>query len=420
MTAPTRTPPSPLPALSQGPLTGIRVADFTWIGAGSFTTKLLADFGAEVIKIESAERLDSLRQGKPMKDGVAGVNRSGYFADRNSSKRSITVHMKNADGQALARRLIAASDVVANNFTPGTMEKFGLGYDAVKAFQPDIVYLAMSMQGAQGPESHYLGYGLTIAALTGVQHLCGLPERNPAGTGTNYPDHVPNPCHAAFAVLAALRHRRRTGVGQLIDVAQTEPTIALLGPAVLQFTANGDVAQRRGNQHQPYAPHGVYPCRGDDRWIAITAADDRAWQALAQALGNPAWMHEPRSATAQQRWLHRAALDARLGDETSQHDADTLMSALQQAAVAAGAVRDAADVLRADPQLQHREHWVWLDHPEMGRSVYSGAPFRMSRTPGGPQSPAPLLGQHTDEVCRDLLGLGDDEIARLRRDGALR
>jgi benzylsuccinate CoA-transferase BbsF subunit len=410
---------SPLRALSRGPLAGIRIADFTWVGAGSFTTKLLADFGAEVIKIESRERLDSLRLAKPFKDKHSGIERSGYFADRNSSKRSITLNLKHDEGRALARQLIARSDAVANNFTPGTMEKFGLGYADVRAFKADIVYLAMSMQGATGPESHYLGYGLTIGALTGLQHLCGLPDRDPTGTGTNYPDHVPNPCHAAFALLAALRHRRRSGHGQLIDMAQTEPTIALLGPAVLQASANGRVEQRRGNRHRPYAPHGVYPCRGEDRWIAIAAATQTAWLSLLEVLGRPPSLCDDRFGSEPQRVRFADALDAALGEQTRRFDADALMAALQAAQVAAGVVRDARGLLESDAQLAQRGHFVRLTHPEVGPSVYSGAPFRFSGAAGGPQAPAPLLGQHTDEVLRELLGLDAARIAALRADGAL-
>lgn len=405
--------------MTRFPLAGIRVVDFTWIGAGSYTTKILADFGADVIKIESRGRLDSLRDAKPFQGGVPGVNRSGYFADRNSSKRSITVDMKSARGQALVRQLIAESDIVANNFTPGTMEKFGLGYEAVREIRPDIVYVAMSMHGQTGPESRYLGYGLTMGAVTGLQYLCGLPDKEPAGTGTNYPDHVPNPCHTAFAILAALRHRRRTGQGQCIDVAQIEPTIALLGPAVLDFTANGRVAQRVGSQHIAAAPHGVYPCRGEDRWIAISAPDDKAWRALLSVLDDGTLANDPRFADSVSRWRHRVALDNALAARSGSWDAGELMARLQAVGVQAGAVQDASDVLLRDPQLKHRGHWVYLDHPEMGRTVYNALPVRLSATPGYPNRPAPLLGQHTDEVLRERLGLGDADIAALREEGVL-
>lgn len=405
---------------STKPLSGVRVADFTWIGAGSFTTKLLADFGADVIKIESATRLDTLRDGAPFKDGIRGVNRSGYFADRNSSKRSVTIDMKQPEGQALARRLIARSDVVANNFTPGTMEKFGLGYDAVRAIREDIVYISMSMQGSSGPEHKYLGYGLTIGALTSMQYLSGLPDREPAGTGTNFPDHIPNPCHAAFAILAALRHRRRTGQGQLIDMAQTEPTISVLGPAVMQWTANGEIIERRGNQHVAGAPHGVYPCAGDDRWIAISAIEPAAWRGLVRVLGLNSLAADERLMRADARWERREDINKTVADATRAWDADKLMEALQQAGVAAGVVRDAAAIVTRDPQLQARGHWVRLQHPEMGESVYNAPAFRMSGVEIGPYSPAPLLGQHTEEVCRDVLGMTQGEIAALAESGVLR
>ena len=402
------------------PLSSVRVADFTWIGAGSFTTKLLADFGADVIKIESATRLDTLRDGAPFKDGIRGVNRSGYFADRNSSKRSVTIDMKQPEGQALARKLIARSDVVANNFTPGTMEKFGLGYDAARAIREDIVYISMSMQGSSGPEYKYLGYGLTIGALTGMQYLSGLPDRQPAGTGTNFPDHIPNPCHAAFALLAALRHRKRTGQGQMIDMAQTEPTISVLGPAVMQWTANGDVPNRRGNQHVAGVPHGVYPCAGDDRWIAISAIEPAAWTGLLQVLGLNSMAADERLQHVNARWERRAEINQAIADAAKLWDAEKLMTALQKVGVAAGVVRDAAGIVTHDPQLQARGHWVSLQHPEMGKSIYNAPAFRMSGVETGPYSPAPLLGQHTEEVCRDVLGMKPGDIAALVESGVLR
>jgi benzylsuccinate CoA-transferase BbsF subunit len=383
------------------PLAGIRVTDFTWIGAGSYATKILADYGAEVIKIESGARLDALRLSAPYKDKVKGVNRSGYFADRNTGKRSITLNMKDPRAVALARKLVAASDIVANKFTPDVMARFGLSYEDVRRIRPDNNYLATSMQGASGPESRYLGYGASMAALTGLQHLIGLPGREPIGTGTNYPDHIPNPCHAAFAVLAALRHRRRTGEGQYIDFAQTEPTVALLGPAMLDLTVNGREQQAIGNAHATAAPHGVYPCRGDDRWIAIAATTDARWAASGA------------------RHADRARLDAALAEATREWDAHELMGVLQRAHVPAGVVQNAEDVVARDPQLAHRGHWIELEHPEMGRTIYNASPFRGTALPQVPSRAAPTLGEHTDAVCRDLLGLEPGEIAELRRAGVL-
>lgn len=391
-------------------LTGIRVIDFTWIGAGSYTTKMLADLGADVIKIETSKRLDTLRVAKPYKDKIPGINRSGYFADRNSSKRSITVNVKSEEGLALVKRLITDAHVVTNNFTPGIMEKLGLGYEAIKEIRPEIVFLAMSMQGAKGPERNDLGYGLTIAAVTGLQHLTGLPDREPAGTGTNYPDHIPNPTHAAFALIAALRHQRRTGQGQEIDIAQTEPTMAMLGPSIMNYLVNGEIDNRRGNSHPQMAPHGVYPCRGVDRWIAITVETDDQWQTLSKILGLPG---QARWSTTAGRLAEHLLLDAAVSQLTRTRDASDLMHELQQAGIAAGVVHDAKGVLESDLQLQARRHWVQMDHPEMGPSTYNSAPFRFSNAESAPLSPAPLLGQHTHEVCEDLLGLSRTEVDRL-------
>ena len=405
--------------MSRLPLHGVRVADFTWIGAGSFTTKLLADHGADVIKIESRERLDSLRSSRPYKDGVAGINRSGYFADRNSSKRSITLNLKTQVGKHLARRLIETSDIVANNFTPGTMEKFGLGYHEVRDIKQDIIYVAMSMQGADGPEHKYLGYGLTMGALTGLQFLSGLPDREPAGTGTNFSDHIPNPCHAAFAVLAALRHRRLTGEGQYIDVAQTEPTIALLGPTIADFSANDRIQERSGNERAPRAPHGVFQCKGNDRWIAISAWQDESWAALCKVLGDPPFGAAPEFRNAAGRWTGRLQIEAEIASIVRHWGAEDLMLALQRAGVAAGVVRTAADIVDEDPQLQHRRHWVRLEHAEMGMSIYNAPPFRISGARATPVASAPLLGQHTDEVLTEILGLDPATVEILRHEDVL-
>lgn len=403
----------------KGPLDGIRVTDFTWIGAGSFATKMLADAGADVIKIESAGRLDSLRVAPPFKDKIKGVNRSGYFSDRNTSKRSFALNLKDDRARDVALRLIEKSDIVANNFTPGVMERFGLDYDSVRSVKPDVIYLSMSMQGSTGPHSRYLGYGLTIGALSGLHHLSGLPDRLPAGTGTNYPDHMPNPCHGVFAVLAALRHRRRTGEGQHIDVAQTEPTIALLAGAVLDYTVNGRDAGRTGNDHPTMAPHGIYPVAGKDRWIAIAVTTDAQWRALLDTLGQPAALAAPRWSDLAERHRASAELDALLAEATAAREGEALMAALQAGGVPAGLVRDAADLIDRDPQLAHRGHWPRLDHAEMGKTIYNAPPYRFSSSRVELRSPAPLLGEHTLDVLQDVLGIDGDEGRRLIDEGVL-
>ena len=296
------------------------------------------------------------------------------------------------------------------------MEKLGLGYDVIKAIRPSIVFASMSMQGTSGPAMKDLGYGLTIAALTGFMHRTGLPEREPAGTGTNYPDHSPNPGHTAFAILAALRHQRRTGEGQSIDLAQIEPTLAMQGTSLMNYFVNGRIDMRMGNRHAEHAPQGVYRCAGDDRWIAIATETDAQWQALVAVLGlqpTTQW------ATVEGRLADHAALDTAIEAKTCQREAGALAATLQSAGVPCGPVQDARDVLENDPQLAHRQHWVTLEHPEVGPSTYNSAPYRFSDAQSAPTSPAPLLGQHTREVCRDMLGLDDATITQLEADGVL-
>lgn len=400
------------------PLSGVRIADFCWVGAGSYTTKMFADLGADVVKVESQSRLDSLRLARPYAGGRRGVNRSGYFADRNTSKRSVTIDLKTLEGRNLAEELVLVSDIVANNFTPGTLTKLGLGYDRLRAMRPELIYVEMSMQGSDGPASGYLGYGSTIAALCGLLHLTAEPGRPPAGTGTNYPDHIPNPCHAAFAIMAALLHRRRTGEGQYIDMAQTEPTLALLGPTIMQVAAGSTAPAPRGNRHGAVAPYGVYPSLGADRWIAIAVRDERDWKALLTEFDGPGLGDDVRFSTAVSRMQNADALDDGIARWTIRHPAEALAARLQAAGVPAGPVHDAAAVLD-DPQLAHRRHWVRLDHPEMGETIYNAPPFRFLNTPVGLRSRAPLLGEHTAEVCCELLGKSDAEIERLRAAGAL-
>ncbi|MEU4173007.1 CoA transferase [Streptomyces sp. NPDC026665] len=399
------------------PLAGVRIADFTWVGAGPFLTKPLADHGADVIKVESRTHTDPIRSMAPFRDSVPGVNRSGYFANRNTSKRSICLDLKHPRGKELALELIAQSDVVANNFTPGTMDRLGLGYETVSRIRPDIVYLDMPMQGNAGPHRDFRGYGLTIGAVGGLLGLTGYPDRPPLGTGTNYPDHVPNPLHAAVAVLAALRHRKRTGKGQYVELAQLESTVNAIGPALLAAAA-GVPTQRAANEHPLTAPHGVYPCRGTDRWCALAVTSDEQWAALVRTLGDPPWALTPACATAQSRVAARVELDEHLAEVTALWDARQLAEALTEVGVAAAEVSDAAQIL-ADPQLNARGHWTVLEHPEMGPSVYDNVPYRLSATPGALRSPAPLLGADTRGICIGLLGVEPDEYQRLADEGVV-
>jgi len=404
--------------MMSGPLEGIRVADFTWVGAGPFLTKPLADHGADVVKIESRTRLDPIRSARPFMDGVPGLNRSGYFSNRNSSKRSMCIDLKTPTGREVALKLIAQSDVVANNFTPGTMDRLGIGYEDARAVRPDIIYLEMPMQGVDGPYRDHRGYGLTIGAMAGFLGLAGWPDRPPTGTGTNYPDHVPNPLQAATAVLAALRHRRRTGLGSYIEVSQLESTINVLSEALVAHQLGEPGARRQGNVDRHLVPHGVFPCKGTDRWCAIAVETDGQWRELVRLLDAKA-LDDEFFSTAAGRRDNADLLDEKLARCTRGWDARTLADVLTGGGVAAAVVNDARDLVETDPQLAARQHWVSLEHPEMGASIYDAPPYRLSRTPGSLRSPAPLLGEHTREVCVELLGMPPDEYERLVDEGVL-
>jgi len=402
--------------MSRLPLAGVRIIDFCWVGAGSYMTKLLADMGADVIKIESTKSLDSLRLAAPFKDGIRGENRSGYFADRNSSKRSITVNMKDPRGVAIVHQLLADADIVANNFRPGTMDKLGVGYDDLRSINPGIIYISMSMNGDEGPDRMMLGYGITMAAMTGFMGLGGYPDREPTGTGTNFPDHVPNPTHGAFAVMSALRHKRRTGEGQKIDMAQTEPMLALVPIPVMDYEANGRVAIRQANRMAGIAPRGVYPTQGNDRWIAISVANDEQWAELVGVLGLQTlagW------AAAQCRHESEDAIDQAIAEVTKDWDGYELLNALQGRKVCCGVVQNAADLVDDDPQLAHRNHWHYLPHAEMGETIYNGPPFSFASGPIGPRFAAPLLGEHLVEIVGGELGRSAFDINEMIADGTL-
>lgn len=391
------------------PLEGVRVIDFCWVGAGAYTTRILADLGADVVKIESSTRLDQIRMSAPFKDRKAGVNRSGYFADRNAAKRSITVDLKTEEGRKVALDLIAQANVVANNFSPGTMNRLGLGYDDVVAVRPDVIFVEMSMQGAFGPHHRQVGYGLTIGAISGLHYLVGEPDRPPTGTGTNYPDHVPSPGHAAFAILAALRHWRTTGEGQYVDLAQTEATIAALG---VEFVAEafGEHQATQANSSADAIFEDAVRTAGEPGWLAFSADDAGRLHALSVVVGLDPPLDPALLATTDHE-LHDAER-RRLEERTVGQDAYVLMGALQAAGVPAGVVQTARELVGLDPQLQHRGHWARLPHAEMGMPLYNVLPFRFRSFDVTPAIGAPLLGEHTEQV---LLGAGfaAEEIARL-------
>jgi crotonobetainyl-CoA:carnitine CoA-transferase CaiB-like acyl-CoA transferase len=399
------------------PLAGVRIADFTWVGAGPFATKPLADFGADVIKVESSRRVDPTRLSPPFAR-EPGVNRSGYFANRNSSKRSICVDMKQGEGLQLARELVAQSDIVANNYRAGVMDRLGLSYAELLQIRPDIIYLDMPAFGNEGPARDFGGFGAAIAAACGLHYLSGNPNRLPVGTGTHYPDHILNPLHAAIALLAALRHRRMTGDGQHVELAQFESSVNGVGYALLTFLTTGEVMERQGNRDGTHAPRAVLRCHGEDRWCAISVLNDEQWLALCAVIGRSDWAVDASLATAEDRLKNQGDLEKGLEEWTREHDAYEVMMRLQAAGVPSGVVQNAADVIERDPNLRAR-HWVYLDHVEMGKALYDGPCALLSETPARLHRAAPLLGGDTDDVLENVLQLTPKEIKFLRERACL-
>lgn len=397
-------------------LAGLRVLDFCWVGAGAFVTKLLADFGADVIKIESRARPDNLRLSPPYRPGAEGLEGSGYFASRNSNKRSFALDMRTEQARAIALDLATRSHIVTSNFRPGVLDRWGLDYDTVRALNPSVIYLTMPMQGADGPHSSYIGFGSTISALAGLMHLSGRPDRPPVGTGTHYPDHVPNPGHALVALLSALYHLERTGAGQAIEVSQLESTVNAIGPAIVEHSLHGRSPQRTGNRVAHASPHGTFPC-AEDQWIAISCQSDDQWRTVASLVGLDGLAEDSRFATLDDRKRNEDVLEDLLTVGTRGCDRGDLVGRLRAKGVPAAAVNSSRDVL-TDPALVDRGYWQRVDHPVIGPMVVAGPPFRVDGERPALR-PAPLLGEHTREVAREVLGLDEETIDRLIADGVL-
>jgi len=398
------------------PLAGLRVADFTWVWAGPFCSLQLAHLGAEVVRVESASRTCVTRLLPPWPDAQPGPNRSGYFNQYNQGKRSLSLNLKDPQAMEVARDLIRKSDIVVENFAAGVFERMGLGYEACRALKPDVIMIALSGYGATGPESEYVSYGPAQVPLSGFSSLTGYRGWRPMHIGISYGDPTAG-LEGAAAVLAALIHRKRTGQGQFIDLSQWESTMALLPEGVLEQTMTGRAPERDGNHDARWAPHAMYRCAGEDRWVSIVVASDDEWRALTGVV-DPALMHDDRFATAGLRKQNEEALDAAIGAWCAARTPEEITATLQGAGVAAFTAMNAKD-LHDDPHLGSRDYFVELPHPEVGTRRHMGIPYRLHGTPVEVWRAAPCLGQDTDYVLRDVLGYGDERIAALRDAGAL-
>ena len=399
-------------------LEGIKVVDFSWVFAGPIVTKYLGDHGAEIIKIESATRPDGTRMVTPFMGGVSGLDGSAVFANYNSSKYSIAVNLRDPRGVEIARKLVARADIVLETFSPGVMEELGLSYDELQEIKPDIIMLSMSMFGQQGPCSQQPTFGQLLQATTGFVHLLGWPDRPPSLPVASYTDYIA-PWYILVSLLAALDHRRRTGEGQYIDLAMQETSVQFIAPVIMDYTINGRIQNRMGNRRPGAAPHGVYPCKGYDRWCAIAVFSEEEWRALYHAMGEPLWAKSPEFDTMLNREEHPDELDCLISEWTLNFTAEEVMTRLQSAGVASGVVQTGEDLMEHDLQLKHRQHFLELEHPDIGKHITERPAFRLSKTPAEPQRPFPAFGEHTEYICREILGMNDEEFAELVGEGVL-
>lgn len=399
------------------PLEGIRVADFTWVWAGPFCTLQLAHLGAEVIRVESRTRTCVTRLLPPFADGQPGPNRSGYFNQYNQGKLSLALDLKRPEGIAVAQDLVAECDVVCENFAAGVMDRMRLGYEVLRQRRPDLVMIALSGYGATGPDAEYVSYGPAQVPLSGMSSLTGYRDWPPMHVGISYGDPTGG-LHGAVAVLAALWHRAATGEGQYIDLSQWETSIATLGEGVVAQSLAGAPPPRDGNRDPLLAPHGVFRCAGDQRWVAIAVRDDGEWRRLATCMDQPALADDPRFATLAARKANEDALEA-LVTAWTRPQVDAAVVATLQAAGIPAAVSMTNQDLAEDADLRDSGFHVRLDHPEIGAKLHLGIPWQMSDTPCRVRRPAPCLGEHTDDVLRRVVGYDDARIAQLRDAGVL-
>ncbi|MFN8616854.1 MAG: CoA transferase [Dehalococcoidia bacterium] len=406
-----------VPADRPLPLAGVKVADFTWVMAGPAGARYLADYGATQVKIESTTRIDTARTLQPSFAGQPGPERSGIFANVNAGKLGLTLNLALPEGRDLALRLVRWADVVTESYTPRNMRSWGLDYDSLRKVKPDLIMLSSCLGGQYGPHADLAGFGTMGAQLAGFGELAGWPDRPPAGPFGAYTDYIA-PKFTAAAILAALDLRRRTGEGQYIDLSQSECSQHFIAPALLDFQVNGHVLKRMGNRSLVHAPHGVFPCAGDDRWVAIAVENEPQWHRLREAIGNPEWAAAPELQSSAGRLSRQDELERGLAAWTRERSCDEVETILQSHGVPAFRSATSEDVL-ADPQLAHRRHFISADHAELGPVTIENSRFILSDTPAAIRRAGPVFGQDNEYVLRQLLGLSEDEVVEYIAAGAV-
>lgn len=390
-------------------LKGIKIADFSWVWAGPYCSLLLSFMGAEVVKIESKKRIDQTREGSiTLGEDYEGYDASPIFNNANLNKKSITLDLKSPEAIELAKKIVAESDIVLENMRPGVMDKLGLGYQDLAAVKPDIIMVSCSGFGAVGPYGNYAGYAPIFAAFGGLAHLTGYEDGEP-NTMSGVMD-LRVGTMAASAMISALIYRKKTGEGQYIDLSSSECVSSLVGAELLEYPMNQHSPRRCGNQDEIMAPHNVYRCAGDDKWISIAVANDEEWNALCGVMGNPEWAKKEAYTDQAGRWTNQKEIDAQLAEWTIQFTDYDLMNKLQAVGVAAMPSFCAEQIL-SDPHVKAREKLLEIEHPAMGKKWVLSPPWKMSETPARIYKAAPLLGADNETVFEEWAGLTKEEIA---------
>ena len=394
---------------------GLRVVEFGGGAAGPVSTRYFADYGALVVRVESKHRPDFLRTLTLRPDTKGGLDASLHFAVLNANKLSVALNMNLPEGVAAARRLALRADVVAENFSPKAMAKWGLDYESLRAERPDLVMASTCLYGQTGPERMYAGFGGQGSAIAGYNFITGWPDGAPLGPFGTITDSL-SPRLAALLIATAIVRRNRTGEGQYIDLSQVEGGVYCLAESIARYAANGEIVERLGYRSEHVAPHAVLPCRGEDRWVTIVCHCDDDWRRLRAAIGEPAWAREERFATNPGRLTHVGDLERHLAEWTRERSGEDVMELLQGAGVESGLVENNED-LHGDPQLAARRHFRALEHPVIGAHVVEANAIRFSVTAEDVRLPAPRLGEHTEQVFREIVGMSDPEYRELAAKG---
>ena len=400
------------------PLEGVKVCDFGWAIAGGLSSTLLGEYGAEVIRIESMARYDPVRTYSPFLGRKPGINRSGLFHAVNNSKRSITIDFGHPKGPELVKKLIAWADVMIENFSGGAIQKMGLSYEELKQVKQDIILISASPRGQEGPYSKVAGGAMSEQGLSGFTYLTGWPDREPAGPWVPYTDYL-TPPYVVVLTIMALDYHASTGKGQWIDLSQYELCLNCLAEAIVDYTANGEVQGPVGNYHKAAAPHGAYRCKGDDCWCAIAVTNDEECVNFCEVIGNPEWVKDNKFATAPDRVKNSSELKGLVETWTTGYPPEIVMTMMQANGVPAGIVANGHNLQNA-PYLEARDHYYILDHPETGPTIYEGPPARLSKTPAEVRMPAPCLGEHSEYVLTNILGMSGGEVVELINSGVIR